>query len=66
MLGELDAQTIRNNAQRETNAHTNQATLHDMESDAAQTEGRYAVAGALLGGVSSVASKWSNAGKQFS
>jgi hypothetical protein len=57
-LGELDAQTIRGNAQRESAAYSSQAGLFDLESDAAGSAGNIATFGTALGGIGSLAERW--------
>lgn len=60
MLGELDAQTIKNNAEREASQHRAQAGLFDMKASAAKSAGTLGAIGTALGGVSSLAERWYN------
>ena len=60
VLGELDAQTIRSNTRARAQAYQDQAVLHGMEADAAQTEGWLGAFGSILGGASSFAKKWTD------
>ncbi len=57
-LGELDAQVIRGNAEREAAGLEAGADLSGLEADSAQRAGNIAAFGTVLGGVGSVASKW--------
>lgn len=66
-LGELDAQTIRNNAARTAAGYVSQgadfgsqAGLLDNQRRAAATAGTISGAASLLGGASSFADKWTN------
>jgi hypothetical protein len=66
-LGELDAQTIRSNAEREAynlriqgSNFGSEATLKEMSGRQALTDARYNVAGTLLSGAGTVANKWYN------
>lgn len=58
MLGELDAQRIKDNADREAAFYNTQATLTEAEGDAAKSAGMMAGFGTVLGGVGTLASKW--------
>lgn len=58
LLGELDAQTVKNNAQREATQHRAQAGLYDMQSKAQSSAGKTLVFGTALSGVTSLADKW--------
>jgi len=58
MLGEFDAQKIRDNAQREKQHHNTQAELGFMEADNARSAGAWGAFSTILGGVGSVAQKW--------
>lgn len=58
MLGELDAQTIRNNSEREAAQHRAQAGLYDMQAGAARQAGMINAFGTALGGISSLADRW--------
>lgn len=57
-LGELDAQTIRGNSQREKASYLSQASLFDMEGDAAASAGNLASFGTALGGVAQLSERW--------
>jgi hypothetical protein len=57
-LGELDAQVIRDNARRQENYHSTNATLAGMEADNARTAGAWQAFGTALGGASALADKW--------
>lgn len=64
-IGEMDALTIRSNAEREAYAHKVQgmgfeadAGLYSMRGDAARSAGTTGAFSSLLGGAGSVASKW--------
>lgn len=58
ILGELDALTIRTNAQAKAAALRDQATLYGMEADASQLAGWINATSSILSGVSGFASKW--------
>lgn len=58
VLGELDAQTVRNNAQREATQQRAQAGIYDMKAKAATSAGNIGMIGTALGGVSTLAEKW--------
>lgn len=57
-LGELDAQTIKDNAKREANYHTGNSQLAGMEAKSASTAGVIGAFSTVLGGASSLADKW--------
>lgn len=57
-LGELDALTIRGNAQREATFGRNQAKLYDMEASSARTAGWIGAGTSILSGIGTVAEKW--------
>jgi len=57
-MGELDALTIRYNAQNKANNYLSQAGLSQMTADAAETAGTIGVASSMLGTASSVSDKW--------
>lgn len=57
-LGELDAQTVRNNAQRESSYHQTNATLSGMAAKDARRAGYIGAVGTLAGGASALAEKW--------
>ena len=64
-LGELDALTIRNNAQREAHSHqvaatnyTNEASLQRQQGDLSASAGRSNAAGTLLTGGARVSESW--------
>jgi hypothetical protein len=56
MLGELDALTIRSNAQREAYGYQSQAAVSGYEASAAKTAGWMNAGGSLLSGASNLAS----------
>lgn len=58
VLGELDAQTVRNNADREAAQHRAQAGLFDMKASAAKSAGTIGAIGTALGGIGSLADRW--------
>lgn len=58
LLGELDAETISNNAQREASQHRAQAGLFDMKAKAANSAGMLGAVGTALGGISSLSERW--------
>jgi hypothetical protein len=57
-LGELDAQVIRDNARRQENYHSTNATLSAMEADNAKTAGFFGAMGTVLGGAKELAGSW--------
>ena len=57
-LGELDAETIRNNAKREATQMRAQAGIYDMKADAAASAGGIGAFGTALGGISTLADRW--------
>lgn len=57
-LGEMDAQTIKGNAQRESTFHVNSAKASDMEASSARSAGAISAFSTVLGGVGSLADKW--------
>ena len=58
MLGEWDAQIIRDNANREEQHYTTQSELGFMEADNARAAGGWAAFGTVLGGMKSLANSW--------
>lgn len=67
MVGELDAQTIRNNAQRSAYGYQTEglnyaarASMNDMESANAARAGNLGAWSSIIGGASSVSGKWSS------
>ena len=60
--GELDALTIRNNAEREAYGHRVQAGNFRSEASAAKSSGYMSAGSTLLSGASSVSSKWKPGG----
>lgn len=58
ILGELDADTVKNNAQREATQQRAQAGIYDMKAKAADQAGKIGVISTALGGVSTLADKW--------
>lgn len=60
MLGELDAQTIRNNAQRESINYLNSATGNTAAGKNAKSAGTMTAMSTILGTASTVDSKWSD------
>jgi len=60
MLGELEALTIRNNAEREAYGYRSAASTYGYQADQAKTSGTRGAMGALLGGLGGtlVDSKW--------
>jgi hypothetical protein len=58
MLGELDALTIRTNAQREAYGHQAAKANYLADSQLSKTKGRYGAAGTLLTGSGRVAESW--------
>ncbi len=58
VLGELDAQTTRGNAQREATQLRSQANLFDMKASAATSAGNIGAIGTAIGGISSLADRW--------
>lgn len=57
-LGEMDALTIHNNGERERDFHLANAQKAAMQGKVAGDTGQFQMAGAALGGISSVADKW--------
>lgn len=57
-LGEMDALTIHNNGERERDFHLANANKAAMQGKVAADTGQFQMAGAALGGISSVADKW--------
>jgi hypothetical protein len=58
MLGELDAQTIKSNASRESRFHTVNADLAGMEASSARSAGGIAAFSTVLSGIGGLADKW--------
>lgn len=58
-LGELDALTIRNNAENKAKNYEAQATLFQMEGKADALSGWLGAASSIVGGASNIADKWS-------
>lgn len=65
VLGELDAQTIRNNAIRRSDAYKAEASnfqaqgvLYGMQAKASALEGWIGAAGSIIGGASNISDKW--------
>lgn len=58
MLGELDAQTIKNNAQRESTYHRANADLAGLEASSAKSAGTIGAFGTVLSGIGGLADKW--------
>ena len=57
-MGELDAVSIRTDAEREATALKNQSQLYQAEAKSALTGGYLGAAGTVLSGVGTVADKW--------
>lgn len=58
LLGELDAQTVKNNSEREAAQHRAQAGLFDMKASAAKSAGTIGAIGTAIGGISSLSDRW--------
>lgn len=63
MLGELDAQVIKDNARRQQSFHKGNAVLAGMEGKAASTAGIIGGFSTVLGGATQMASSWYKPGK---
>jgi len=57
-MGELDAISIRSDAERQATALRNQSQLYGMEASSATSAGRIGAFGTVLSGVGTVADKW--------
>src|SRR5690606_151891 len=57
-LGELDAQTVRANANREAQQYNAQAGLFDMQAGSQRSAGVLGAMGTALGGVQTLADRW--------
>jgi hypothetical protein len=58
MLGELDAQTIKANSQRESTFHTANADLSALEASSAKQAGAIGAFSSVLSGIGGLAEKW--------
>ena len=58
MMGELDALTLRSNAQREAYGHEVSAVNYKAEGKLAKKQGKYAAAGSLLSGAGSASASF--------
>ncbi len=56
--GELDAETIRYNANLQAQNLQYQGSMYGSQAGLDQAQGQYGVAASILGGASSVSSKW--------
>lgn len=65
-IGELDALTTRNNAQREAESFRVDSELRKGEAKNYRTAGKFAAVGTALSGVGSFAEKWYKASSSFS
>jgi hypothetical protein len=61
-FGELDALTIRSNAEREAFGYQVKGSNYLAESELARSEGRYGAASTILSGGSQVSSRWNPGG----
>lgn len=57
-LGELDAQTVRANANREAQQYNSQATLYSAQAKSQKSAGILGAMGTALGGAQTLADKW--------